>query len=141
VTQKSGLRHEGKAFRWGWIYYVLAIPSTVLAIAATFSVVKDYSKTVAGAVAGAAALLTGLLAFSRAQEEAAAHNRAWARYRRLKEDAELFAGRARESADPSLEEEFKKLLDREKELAEGSPRMRPAGTRWWQFWRHRSTKE
>jgi hypothetical protein len=52
VAGERASRHEWKAWRWGWIYYVFAIPATALAIAATFSIVKDYSKTLAAALAG-----------------------------------------------------------------------------------------
>jgi hypothetical protein len=124
MADERASRHEWKAVVWGWLYYLIAIPSTALAAAATISLVADFSTTLAAALAGASAILTALLTLLRPQEEAAAHHQAWARYRRLQEEAELLADRARagESSDPELREEFTMLLDRKSQLAEGSPR-------------------
>jgi hypothetical protein len=124
MADERASRHEWKAGAWGWIYYLFAIPSTALAAAAAISLVADYSTTLAAALAGASAILTAMLTLLRPLEEAAAHHRAWARYQRLQEDAELLAdiARAPESADPTLQEEFRKLLDRKSQLAEASPR-------------------
>jgi lipopolysaccharide export LptBFGC system permease protein LptF len=61
MSKRRASRHEEKARNWGRIYYWLAIPSNALATAA-ISLVKDYSKTLAAGLAGASAILTGLLA-------------------------------------------------------------------------------
>jgi hypothetical protein len=118
-------RHERKTGKWGWLYYLFAIPATVCATLATGSIAADSSKTVAGALAGAAAVLTGLLTILRAQEEASAHHKASAGYRGLQDEANLLGDRADEDGvrDADLREELKTLFEHRKELDETSPWM------------------
>lgn len=118
----SAKSHFNAASTWSARHYSIGIPATVLGAAAGAAAIKSCPE-VAGLLALAGSILTGLLTFLKPSERASAHKTAGDQYLSLRNDARVFReisllleGDGIASAD-----QLKALSDRRNELNQGSP--------------------
>jgi hypothetical protein len=88
-TTYSAKRHFNACALWNWVHYLLGIPTVVIA-AASATLSGAHHETVAGGLAGGAAILAALSTFLNPHQRAAAHAVSGNRYNALKNRARMF---------------------------------------------------
>jgi hypothetical protein len=110
-TETSALAQRRAAETWGWIYYLVGIPATVLAAFAGASALADY-RVLAAVLALSSAVVSGLLTFLNPGAQASDHRKASARFRTIQNRAHLFADvSCSEDELPKLREEIRVLTE------------------------------
>ena len=88
-TAISALAQRMAADRWGWIFYLLGIPSVVLAAVAGASALADHPNLAAGLALGAA-VASAVTTFMKPGDQADAHRRSSSRFRSIENEARNF---------------------------------------------------
>jgi hypothetical protein len=89
-TAISAVAQRRAAEAWGWIYYVVGVPATVLAALAGASALADY-KVLAAVLALSSAVVSAVLTFLNPAGQASEHRKASSRFRSIQNRARLFA--------------------------------------------------
>jgi hypothetical protein len=121
-TGRSAIAHRMATSAWRRIYFVLGVPTTVLAAVAGASALAHY-RIVAAVFALAAAVASALMTFTNPAGQLSEHRKAGGRYRSVANRARVLREItcASEATDESLQQELGKLVEEWDKTNEESP--------------------